>query len=266
MNNCYGKRPDSRRQVGAGFTLIELLVVIAIIAILASLLMPALVTAKESARSTQCKSNMRQITLGMMNYADDSQDYFPWSGGVDRNWPEDWVWGGQPNGDTANPRYIQRPPREYGHHAEAGSVFPYVTSRPVHRPNNRIDLGHTTIYKVYRCPSTGEIGEALRVNYSMNSLVDGDRGYNHGPRGVNRAQVKDPTGKLLLANEDPHSMHNASIHPGGSAYRTEGLHVTHRGRINLGFMDGHVEGLRSERIYEIQENGINRDRFFNPLF
>src|SRR5690606_20435721 len=89
-----------------GFTLIELLVVIAIIAILIALLLPAVQQAREAARRTQCRNNLRQIGLAIHNY-ESSYTRFPT--------------GGQGTDFSASP-----PSTTFGHQSLFTGILPFV--------------------------------------------------------------------------------------------------------------------------------------------
>lgn len=85
---------------GRGFTLIELLVVIAVMGILAGLILPALVSARESARRTSCANNLNQIGIAMESYLGVYNEYYPSS--ID--------WGA---------------PRHFTHHVDHRQIFDY---------------------------------------------------------------------------------------------------------------------------------------------
>src|SRR5688572_14139568 len=164
-STTFGRKSSKRHALGVtAFSLIELLVVIAVIAIMAALLLPALAKTKEQARGTVCRSNMKQLALAFLMYAEDNEDTLPWPGkqpgrAVDLAsspptlspvYTPDWCAG--PDLTRTNFSLASADLPDFGHNAECGSIYPYVTSQP----RRDYDGYYKEPTAVYRCPSTGK--------------------------------------------------------------------------------------------------------------
>ena len=129
-SKCGNRTPLlSQRRSGHGFTLIELLVVVSIIALLVSILLPALGKARKQTRRIICCTNLRQIYLGMFIYADRNGDKLPHSA-IDKSttlfsppggewYPDQWFWQ-QIIADDVN---VQREDKGWGEYSPGHEVF-----------------------------------------------------------------------------------------------------------------------------------------------
>lgn len=203
-----------------GFTLVELLVVIGIIALLISMLLPALNRARESAKTVACSSNLRQIFLACRMYGNDYNEYVPYRSdlatGADA-WDQQW------NFVLVNLKYL--PAKEWS------TTDPGVA---------------TAVGEVFSCPATGlPLDESsYRTDYSIN--------YRHTFGGVGWAaqtskftQVRHSATTVMLGdgsrknyvmiwpyyNDDPNETWNI--------YTPDYRHPSKTG--NFCMFDGHVE-------------------------
>jgi prepilin-type N-terminal cleavage/methylation domain-containing protein/prepilin-type processing-associated H-X9-DG protein len=259
----FGSTPRWRpsRHV-SGFTLVELMVVIVVIAIMAAITLPALNKAKEQGKATVCRSNMKQIALGFLMYADENEDLLPWPGGLpdravnSKHYSYDWCYGGQ---NTLDPNLASTwAVPGFGFNAECGSVFPYVLSQP----RMEYDSEFKERYDVYRCPSSGNLGEALRVNYAANGWMDPGKPFGTsgkvGTKGVMMTSIIDPARKVLLVNESPTRY---TLSPAFQPENLNRIAQLHLGRVNVAYADGHMESIPG-RIFQ-QMQGRDASIYFN---
>lgn len=154
--------PSSPLHSIRGFTMIELLSVVAIVAILASLIIPAVSGAKEKALASKCLSNLRQIGAGLTLYAAENNGYLP------------------PSSD------------ENGKNWDQGAIYPYLPARTNQNGSERQGM-------VFVCPSAKYAGfpnvDLSRTYSSTDAIVGPDNDYR-APR--HTATLPRLSGTLLL--------------------------------------------------------------------
>jgi prepilin-type N-terminal cleavage/methylation domain-containing protein len=142
-----------------GFTLVELLVVIAIIGILVALLLPAIQSAREAARRTQCTNNLKQMALAAINY-ESSKRYFP----PGRLKP-DWTIGGATLSNYSTYDGVSQVPSH-----RTGFYSVHIWLLPYMEANNAYDLIDFSVAQVKRM-TTG--GSPFNVNYDAYATAQG---------------------------------------------------------------------------------------------
>ena len=210
------------------FSLIELLVVIGIIAVIVSLLLPAVSAARQSAQSTACLSNLRQMAAAATDYAMRNGGSYPpaqWTDPADplvlRGWDfakrgdvvtgPGFLWAPQPV--TA----AQQCPAFEGSAQSGGDVY--------------TGYNYNTSY-IGRGTGEGPPARAARVKRPSRTLLFGDGQWRLGANKYMRSPLHSPT-------EDP------AVYADGSAARAGGTQgFRHRGATNAAFCDGHAESLR----------------------
>jgi len=202
-----------------GFTLIELLVVIAIISILAAILFPVFARAREKARQSNCLSNIKQLDLAMLMYAQDYDELIPYD---DLDYNQD---GNENAGDGT----------------WRGMLRPYCKNT-----------------QLYFCPSKKMSGTSvfdgswddfgMTAGYAMNVAhwEDGPAAGHTAPYGKALGQVEDTAACIIFFESD--SSHSIGPSTADLWVPSDDWAKRHNDGANYAFVDGHAKWLKPNQL------------------
>ncbi len=240
-------KTDFKARIGTGFTLIELLVVIGIIAILASLITPALNRAKLASRNAVCKSNLRQLGLALHMYVMET-GVFPHT--VDANAATTWYTAIAPH---------------YGSNYNIMTCPTFKGEWPIEKAITWV-LGNA----YHRSPSTP--GRVAGVSYGYNGFGVGSAnattwtanlglGVQVNPGeiapAVSESAVKSTADMIAIADSMPQPGFT-NIFPFLLSISSVPSPERHNGGANVAFADGHVITLLSKQLVEPTEPNRRR--------
>jgi prepilin-type N-terminal cleavage/methylation domain-containing protein/prepilin-type processing-associated H-X9-DG protein len=232
-----------------GFTLVELLVVISIIALLFGILIPVLGRAREVSKLVVCQSNLRQLAIAWMSYAQSNDERmcypFMYQNNYSNIWliKETWVWAPynaqtdqsvMPEQFYGNPGVVRPARDEEFEGIKRGTLYRYTKDVKVYHCGN--DKNHWESYSIPDClngkwqPWPGYIFPANPPWRSLNKTL----------------QIKSPSTKyVFLEDADPRTYVEDSfelnIFGAGNDAWSDPVSVTHLGKSGFAFADGHAE-------------------------